>query len=373
MKKKVAMISAIAVAIIAVTVAVIINFNKVKWDYNVNVSEELTKYQDYWLTTSAVMKCEDGYYFIKVAGDNNLLYHIDAECKECDIICEAANCRHNSQECRGLWQDSTASNFQYCNGYIFYTQRVGDNSYLFRAKPDGSDRTKLMKIGNFNDVYTVQNVYVHGNHVFVEQILKDGSNVRFVDFDMEGAGKYGMGKTVRTVSFNGGSKVILDINDDKILYQNCDGHKSTVYEYDITTGSDAVAFEIDGVCGYVSYFQNGYILTQKDGVFFVEKDGNVKKLDESAGITGYVNTYGDYAFVYSAMFDENDYIDIYDNNLNKVSRIAAVCDGAGTAMPCYFGDDDKLFSSVFGANKIYVCDKKAAIKGDVKWQMLVCK
>lgn len=372
MKKKI-IIAAGSLAIVAIAaVIVVLKMLKVDWDYNLNVPKEFAEYQDYWLM-GGVMSCEQGNYIISWNGAWKILSYYSPEQKSAEIVCTEANCKHRDENCKAVFDSIKANGFQYCNGYIFYKQREENQEvWLYRCKTDGSERTRLMMLADNKEVREIQDLYVHKNHVIVNEIMSDGHTEKLVDYDMEGLGKYGKGKTIAQRQFNSAGYFVLSVKDDKMLYKQISGNKLKVHEYNLNSGADEIVLECDSTSANVKYYKDGFIVSEAGKAEYICKGEETEICNDASKYGPWISY--DNKNIYA--FYENDkdekYVAVYDEAFKEKARIDCKSETEGIKI-CYFSDGNNLIIGSGDMKKLSFYNADDLAKGEVKLHIVKVK
>lgn len=359
MKKKI-IVAVLLIGVIAIGLGVVLNLDKVNWDYNENVEPEFCEYQNFWLMNGFTSD-KDGYYDAVCLFDRRLLYYYNpTNMSGGELVCTQANCKHKDENCKAVF-DLNAAEFQYCNGYIFYKE-FEDNmdNWLYRCDTDGGNRTKLMLLGDPNEVYSIQRLYVHKNHVIVEQVMKDGKNTRLMDFDMDGLGKYGKGKTIAEQPLNN-NYFLLDIKGDRLLYQVIKTNKSKVYEYSLKKGSSKLIYDSSNICRNVKIYGEGLLVSVGARVTFIDSQGKEKQVyDNPNKKYAWISTDGKLIYLF-----DDEVAAVYDEKMQELCRFDCFNEKEGAIIiPCYFSDGKNLIFTRLDLKQMWLCSVEDIMKGN---------
>lgn len=371
----------VAVAVLVIVAGVVgykIYQSKMIWDVGENTEKELREYQNYWLCDSSVLKAEKGYYFL--VDDKKTTYqHIcywDGKSKNYDIVCEKANCKHDSDSCAACLNDN-ASNIQYSNGYIFYVDIDNkDNTYLYRMDSDGTNKKSMLKIADADMHVIDKGVFVHSNNVFVKRLMltDDGYAGDILHYDMSERKP----KMQEVCKYEEVEQIYIeDIHKDKLLYVALEEKGICIYEYNMKNKKSYLVESINTTFGSVKYAGKAIVYSTDKGIIML-KDGNPEnKIQLTDGNVESVSFDGRYIYVDNVpMFfmTENEEskkhcVTVFDENGKKIYTIDMPLGSVEKNQMCYFGDTNMLFVRGFDSNEIIVLDKSKLDEG--KWEGII--
>lgn len=347
---------------------------KDEWDTQVRVSDDLTEYQSFWVCDGKFAKAENGYYVIY--GDSvEQMYFIPDDMSSCEIICTKANCKHEDETCSATFKGGVISNFQYNNGYLFYTRKndVGD-IYLCRCDENGKNRTRVLKIGDHNHVYNA-NVKIHKNHIFVTELWVDSETYRIVDYDMTKQKKDGY-ETEIVKDSNCKRITVEDICDNKIMYsiESRQKEKTLVAIYDYEEKTSEILKEIEGSSGFIRFAGNNVVYTSQQGNILFSLDSIEKEIMLNTSSENQLAFDGKYIYIDNVpMFrkdveDKEHVVSVYDTDGNLIHIIEMPIDKNTPMMVCFFGDESIMFAAGFSGEAIYTYDKGQIDTEQCNWK-----
>ena len=345
--------------------------------------------QPYWgIYLNYITRGDGGYYYIEQD-----LIHFMQDDGQTVIVCNKADCQHNTEDCAAFIGKSLAQvaqtigviegtgynrqNIYYHNGkiYVIYNDKSGTGlSYLEEIAGDGSYRKRLFDIGDYSVAY---GLVFHDDSVYI--YMREG-------------GVSGFTENTATIR-----KRTLDGKQDEIVYSYTDkgaiiyalkSYGNNLYfleeSYDVSKladGSRDVLFKRKGLFRYeyatgnvLNILENDisdytFDITNGDLYYYVCDDGLYKqKLNQSAAekiysaedkitnvsqisyMNGYICVSNDMFLPYYGIYPDESCLYILDNTGKVINKISTELQEHDRAI-VLFGDKNKIF--VNGEKGIY--------------------
>lgn len=330
--------------------------NKINTDQSSVSYVENEDFQNFIDSSSAFAKANNGYYFLH----SMKLYFFDTATKEAYIVCNKANCEHNSNKCMAFFPVFNYYPFQlsYCNNvlYVLGWEEEGSNvrhNYIYQISLDNYKRKKaayLFDGTNTSSVFFIIHrgyvYYLKGYSAQLKETTAYLYRTKLGNTSQKAEAEIiyefsGIGAEISNIKASGNNLILMNSSYSDT---NGDGYKTSYTLIDIHSlkarelvGDEAYSLFADGEVAYYGKGENKIYsinLNTSEDVFFCDIDGPC-----------YISADSNYVYfdnlqsIYIDKIDENDRkIFVYDKSGKYITEITP----KNSKDDCYFGGDDVM-------------------------------